>query len=63
VSEDWRARPNDHLVEPLFGGLGHEAPQDPVRGARRGLSTTRALLVAVVVAIVGLGIAALALAG
>jgi hypothetical protein len=32
VSEPWKARRHDHLVEPLFGGLKHEAREQ--RGSR-----------------------------
>jgi len=38
VSERWDPRPHDHLVEPLFGGLGHEAPAQS--GARRRAGST-----------------------
>jgi hypothetical protein len=61
VSDSWRTRPHDHLVEPLFGGLGHEAPADPALGRRRGLTAPRVLLIAVVVSALGLALAALAL--
>jgi hypothetical protein len=62
VGDPWRPRPHDHLIEPLFGGLGEGPTADPARGRRRGLTASRALLLAAVVAALGLALAALALA-
>jgi hypothetical protein len=28
VSEAWKPRPHDHLVEPLFGGLKHHVHEE-----------------------------------
>jgi hypothetical protein len=62
VGDSWRPRPHDHLVEPFFGGLGHEPPADPPRRCRLGLTAPRVLLLAAAVAALGLSLAALALA-
>lgn len=60
MSERWQPRPHDHLVEPLFGGLGHEAPAEaPPR--RAGWSAPRVLLLAVLVPALLMALAVLAL--
>jgi len=62
VSESWRPRPDDHLVEPFFGGLGHEAPPAAPR-RRAGWSGPRLVLLAVLVPLLVLALALLALIG
>jgi hypothetical protein len=55
VSDSWRPRPHDHLVEPLFGGLGHQGAPDA--GPRRGgWSVPRVLALAVLVSALALAI-------
>jgi hypothetical protein len=34
VSEPYRSREHDHLVEPMFAGLGVQEPKDGARGRR-----------------------------
>jgi hypothetical protein len=43
VSEDWRPRKHDHLVEPVFGGLGVEPPSVPKSPLGRFLAWLRRL--------------------
>ena len=47
VSEPWKPRAHDHLVEPLFGGLQHE-----VRGGR----DSRAIWIGVAVVAISLAV-------
>jgi len=45
MSGDFRPREHDHLVEPLFGGLGAEGgPEEPARAAASAPARTRGLL-------------------
>jgi len=38
MSDEWKPREHDHLVEPVFGGLGaRHRPEEPRRGFWRRL--------------------------
>ncbi|MCC7011271.1 MAG: hypothetical protein IT454_01805 [Planctomycetes bacterium] len=45
--DDWKPREHDHLVEPVFGGLGarHNAPAEHASPAESRATASRALLV------------------
>ena len=53
VSEPWRPRPHDHLVEPLFEGLGQEASAScPARQSRRGALAAIVVVVALALSLI-----------